>query len=99
MATSTTMNSEPYPYTLAGATFELPISARHEDGAERLEPKPSDSLSGTLLVGNIRWFCQLRWLVAAVLVVVGVLAFLPRAAELLNLRERIVWPGRGHCRR
>ena len=51
-----------------------------------------DYLPETLLVRNVHWFCQLRWLVAAILVAVGVMAAMPGITQLLSLRERIIWP-------
>jgi signal transduction histidine kinase len=74
------------------ATFELPLLDRHEGTRKPAEQEPHDSLPGTLLVRNIRWICWLRWLVTAVLVTVGVLAWLPALAGWLNMRERIIWP-------
>ncbi len=80
------------PDSSAGATFELDLPGPQEGATEQAQHGRHDSLPGTLLLGNVRWFCWLRWSVTAILVAVGVMAWLPVLPGWINLRQRIIWP-------
>ncbi len=86
------MNAKADSDTSPEATYELPLPGQQEAAREQAEPEPHDSLPGTLLVRNIQWICWLRWLVTAVLVAIGVAAWVPALAGWLNMREQIIWP-------
>jgi hypothetical protein len=53
--------------------------------SERLLPEE-------LLAQNVSWFCQLRWLVIAILVCYGLLGLFPGLTSYLGLRLPGIWP-------
>ena len=71
---------------------ELPVPAscgEDQSGDGRTSERP---LSQALLAQNASWFCQLRWLVIAILVGYGILGFFPGLIRYLGLRSPGVWP-------
>ena len=82
-------NSDAHSDVPAPATFELPLSSPEEHGDQQLEHELRDSLPGAILVGNVRWFCQFRWLVTAILAFVGVAAWVPPLAGAMNLFQAV----------
>lgn len=80
------------------ATYELPLAeelpvptscGEDRSGDGRTSERP---LSQALLAQNVSWFCQLRWLVIAILVGYGILAFFPGLIRYFGLRSPGVWP-------
>jgi len=72
------------------ASYELP------EGKE-LSIKPEaksfeKSLSESLLVHNVSWFCQFRWLVIATVLFYGVVGLFPRFIGSFGMRPPGVWP-------
>ena len=72
------------------ATYELPLSrersAETGTGASQ-RPPPQE-----LLAQNVSWFCQLRWLVIAILVSYGILGLFPGLTTYFGLRPAGLWP-------
>lgn len=71
-------------------TFELPpatVARSKERGAV-----PVRWLSEEILLGNVRWFCRLRWVAIAVLAAFGLFGLVPGAADAMGVRPRMVWP-------
>lgn len=64
------------------AIYRLPLAEEQDD--RRRRPRVAVS-EGPLLAANARWFCRLRWLVVALLSVVGVVALSPSALAPLGL--------------
>ncbi len=76
--------------SIQAATYELPIAQElpADAGARASEcPLPQD-----LLAQNVSWFCQVRWLVIAILLGYGVLGLFPGLTSYLGLRPASVWP-------
>ncbi len=48
--------------------------------------------SESLLVHNVSWFCQFRWLVIATLVFYGIVGLFPRLIGSFGMRRPGVWP-------
>jgi len=48
--------------------------------------------SESLLVHNVSWFCQFRWLVIAILLCYGVVGLFPQLIEPFGIRRPGVWP-------
>lgn len=80
------------------ATYELPLAqelpvypscGEDQGGDDRTEERP---LSQALLAQNVSWFCQLRWLVIAILVGYGLLTLFPGLISYFGLRSPGVWP-------
>lgn len=71
-------------YELPPPTTELPELQAADQSAE---PLPA-----SLLVRNVLWFCQLRWLVAAIFTAFGLLGLFPSIFSPLGLRLRPMWP-------
>ncbi|HET6428272.1 MAG TPA: HAMP domain-containing sensor histidine kinase [Phycisphaerae bacterium] len=72
------------------ATYELPpLSAGPPPQAIQRDPA---SLTEPLLVGNVVWFCRLRWAVTGILATFGVLADFPPVADTLRLARAGPWP-------
>ncbi len=77
------------------AVFELPAAAApapplpepsgDEGGGGRSLPEP-------MLLGNLVWFCWLRWVVVAILLVFGLASLCPGMLGPLGLRSPILWP-------
>lgn len=72
------------------ASYELPLT----DLPGRGEPETGDraTLPEAVLIRNVRWFCQLRWLVATFMVAFGLLSLFPGLFERFALRPHPVWP-------
>ena len=74
------------------ARFKLPFHAESE-----LPPKaPPGQSDGVLpehmLIRNLVWFCQLRWVVVAVLAGFGFLSLFPRVFQGSSLQPQTNWP-------
>jgi len=74
----------------------LPASYELTEGKE-LSIKPDSqstegSLSESLLVHNVSWFCQFRWLVIATLIFYGVVGLFPRFIGYFGMRPPGAWP-------
>ena len=48
--------------------------------------------SGSLLVHNVWWFCQFRWLVITVLLCYGIIGLFPQLIEPFGIRRPGFWP-------
>jgi signal transduction histidine kinase len=72
-------------------TYQLP---RVETGADPRQTAAAESRNWNepLLRENAIWFCQLRWLVVAVLTAVGVAGFFPQALGAVGLVIPPHWP-------
>ena len=69
---------------MASISGEIPTSAG---------PKSSESsFSESLLVHNVSWFCQFRWLVIAILVCYGMVGMFDQLIEPFGIRRPGVWP-------
>ena len=72
------------------ATYELPLA---EEIPVDSEMKVSESpLPESLLMQNVQWFCQFRWIVIAILVSFGFLALIPGLIGRLGMRPPGAWP-------
>ncbi len=75
------------------AVFDLPAAPapapppqeQPGEGAARSLPEP-------MLLGNLVWFCWLRWIVVCMLVVFGLASLCPGLVGPLGLRSVILWP-------
>lgn len=78
------------------ATYELPLteelSASSGEDQNRDGKTSERPLSQALLAQNVSWFCQVRWLVIAILVSYGILGFFPSLVNYFGLRTPGVWP-------
>jgi signal transduction histidine kinase len=76
--------------SIQAATYELPLSrelsGETKTGASQ-RPPPQE-----LLLQNVSWFCQLRWLVIAILVFYGILGLFPGLTTYFGLRPAGLWP-------
>lgn len=76
--------------TSATASYDLPLleAAASAAGKDRRPP----ALPAPMLLENILWFCRLRWLVVAMLGVLGVLGLFPDFLARVGLRLSVDWP-------
>lgn len=72
------------------AAYELPLS--RELSAETMTGASQRLPPQELLAQNVSWFCQLRWLVVAILVSYGLLGLFPELTTYLALRHPGLWP-------
>jgi len=72
------------------ATYEL--SEGRELSIKPEAKGPERPFLESLLVHNVSWFCQFRWLVIAILLFYGVLGLFPRFIGSYGLRPPGVWP-------
>jgi len=72
--------------------YELPLETNRPSPSATAEHGLSDSLPEGLLAENARWFCRLRWLVVALLVLFGVMGLSWDLFRSLGLRQPGVWP-------
>ena len=70
--------------------FELPPPTM--ESAEPQAAERAMSLPTPMLVENVFWFCQLRWIVVASLAAFGGLGFFPSIIEPMGLRSGLRWP-------
>lgn len=76
--------------SIQAAVYELPPAPQwpadiETRASERILPQE-------LLAQNVSWFCQLRWLVIAILVFYGALGLFPGVTGYLGLRLPGIWP-------
>ncbi|MBN2593916.1 MAG: hypothetical protein JXA81_10445 [Sedimentisphaerales bacterium] len=71
-------------HNMASLSEEIPASPEVID-SER-------PFSESLLVHNVSWFCQFRWLVIAILLSYGVVGLFPQLIEPFGIRRPGVWP-------
>jgi signal transduction histidine kinase len=76
--------------SIQAAAYELPLAVQLP--ADIQTRAPERILSQELLTQNVSWFCQLRWLVIAILVCYGALGLFPGLASYLGLRLPGIWP-------
>jgi signal transduction histidine kinase len=76
--------------SIQAATYELPLA--QEPPADADAKASERPLPEALLAQNVSWFCQLRWLVIAILVCYGILGFFPGLTSYFGLRAPGVWP-------
>jgi len=91
----------PHTSTVLGTPYGGHSRKRHkvshrEDALRCLRRSEDDAserpLSESLLVHNVSWFCQFRWLVIAVLAFYGVVGLFPGLIEYFGMRRPGVWP-------
>ena len=76
--------------SIQAAAYELPLA--QEDPIES-EARASESpLPESLLVQSVRWFCQFRWLVIAILASYGIFGLFPGLIGRLGMRPPGAWP-------
>jgi signal transduction histidine kinase len=73
-------------------TYELPATGSDSLSKNGLSKKPHTSLPVSLLVNNILWFCRIRWVMIAILVILGALGFFPEMFYPIGLKPRADWP-------
>jgi len=72
------------------ATYELlPVRELSNKADTKGTERP---FSESLLVHNVSWFCQFRWLVIAILLFYGVVGLFPRFIGCFGMRPPGVWP-------
>jgi signal transduction histidine kinase len=72
--------------------YELPLPEVEQKLADAAEGDSERSLSESFLVGNVLWYCRLRWIVVAALIALGLLGFFPEAMKPFGLALRSDWP-------
>lgn len=70
-----------------GASYELPLVSLREKPSSSLDT----SLPRDLMLGNLAWYCRIRWVVAAVFVLFGLGSFLPGFYGYFELKEPLGW--------
>jgi signal transduction histidine kinase len=76
--------------TVRSATYELPLSDEWPGKAET--GGSGNLLPEDLLTESVSWFCQVRWLVIAILLGYGVLGLFPGLISYFGLRQPGFWP-------
>ncbi|MHC4204961.1 MAG: sensor histidine kinase [Planctomycetota bacterium] len=76
--------------TKQAAAYEL--SLPHEVPAGPEVKGFERPFSESLLLHNVSWFCQFRWLVIAVILSYGVVGLFPRLIEPFGIRRPGLWP-------
>jgi two-component system phosphate regulon sensor histidine kinase PhoR len=74
------------------AVYELPPRAPVPCASGARTRVLGGTLSETLLVENALWFCRLRWGVAAILGLFGLLSWVPGLFASVGVLPRLVWP-------
>lgn len=72
--------------------YELPLEPEQPAPEGIQSPSRRPALPQSILAANALWFCQLRWIVVAILAAYGILNFVPRLATSLGLRAPGPWP-------
>ena len=73
------------------SVYQVPVDTVPGSGSECGATDPIE-WNEPLLRQNAIWFCQLRWIVVAVLTAVGVAGFFPEALRALGLAIPPAWP-------
>jgi signal transduction histidine kinase len=76
--------------TIQPATYELPLTDKLPGEAEA--GASQSALPDDLLTESVSWFCQVRWLVIAILLGYGVLGVFPAVTSYFGLRQPGPWP-------
>jgi two-component system, OmpR family, phosphate regulon sensor histidine kinase PhoR len=71
--------------------YQLPLQESDTGAGAAVAAEASD-WNEPLLRANAIWFCQLRWIVVAVLAVVGIAGFFPRSMAAFGLIIPFHWP-------
>jgi len=72
--------------------YELPLETDRPTPSTATDQGLSDSLPEGLLVENARWFCRLRWIIIALLILFGVMGLSWDLFRSLELRQPGAWP-------
>jgi len=72
------------------ATYEL-LSSKNMPADPEIKGSERP-FSESLLLHNVSWFCQFRWLVIAIFLSYGVIGLFPRLIEPFGLRRPGLWP-------
>ncbi|HUS93454.1 MAG TPA: HAMP domain-containing sensor histidine kinase [Phycisphaerae bacterium] len=72
------------------ATYDLPLPQDQPPAADA-EARPP-ALPQALLIRNVVWFCQFRWIIIALLAAFGVVGLFGDLMERLALRPPGIWP-------
>jgi len=72
------------------AVYELPLDGVRVP-AHRV-PDGRETLPGSFLLENVRWFCRLRWMVVAILGTFGILGLFPAVLARVGLFAAADWP-------
>ena len=74
------------------ATYELPLSAGEQPASQDRPVREGACLPEHLLLQNALWFCRLRWVVIAILLVLAILGASPGVLSAIGLRAPGHWP-------
>lgn len=73
------------------ATYRLPLPP-HTEKEHDVDPTLfDDAFLGGLVLRNVRWYCDFRWLVILVFATYGALSFVPGMYASLGLQEQAWW--------
>jgi signal transduction histidine kinase len=72
--------------------YELPLPQSRPVAAEAAAGRRGERLPEAILIRNVLWFCHLRWIVIAILMVFGLAAMSDAVVKGLGLRPPGVWP-------
>jgi signal transduction histidine kinase len=84
--------------SIQAAAYELSLPQHHKaflSGEIPVNPEAKGferPFSESLLMHNVSWFCQFRWLVIATLGFYGIVGLFPRLIDLVGMRPPGVWP-------
>ncbi len=72
--------------------FDLPLPTADEEYKRNAVKAHIKSLPPSLLIENVKWFSQLRWIVIAVLLIFGLIGFSESLMHNYGLRQPGYWP-------
>jgi len=79
------------PSANQSSTYRLPLTGRDATDGNEVGDEAAGSLPEPVLIENVLWFCQLRWLVVALLGGFGIVSFVPGVFASLGLRPDAAW--------
>ena len=80
------------PDQIRAGNYQLPLPSQAIASSETAPGYVGISLPESMLANNVLWFCQLRWMIIAFLVVFGILGQFEGLTRYAGLRSLGFWP-------
>ena len=74
------------------SSYELPLPAEEPLPSKTVKQGVHGSLSESVLLKNILWFCNIRWTIAGLFGALGILCLFPETLRWLGLQIHAGWP-------
>ena len=74
------------------ASYELSLVDNEHLSAKVVASEKQGSLGEPILLENVKWFCNVRWAIAGLFAVFGLLCLFPEMLQSVGLRAHASWP-------